>query len=69
MARNVARLKMGDYPLPEAEAAKIRSYLRFPARCSVIDPCVGKGTALNQITAEAAADRHGVELDAERAEE
>jgi hypothetical protein len=60
MARNIARLKMGYYPLPRAEAANVRSYLSFPAHCSVVDPCVGKGTAFNQITAGDTTDRHGV---------
>jgi hypothetical protein len=69
MARNAARLKMGYFPLPEAEAHKIRSLLSFPGLCSVVDPCMGKGTALNQITAQAPAIRFGVELDTGRAED
>lgn len=69
MARSTARLKMGYYPLPEAEAVKIRSLLSFPSPCSVIDPCVGKGTALKLITGGASVDLHGVELDTERAEQ
>ena len=68
MARSAARLKMGYFPLPEAEAHKIRSLLRFSGPCSVVDPCAGKGTALNLITAEAPAIRFGVELDTGRAE-
>jgi Uncharacterised methyltransferase family (DUF6094) len=69
MARNAARLKMGYFPLPEAEARIIRSLLSFSGPCSVIDPCAGKGTALNLITAEAPVVRFGVELDTGRAEE
>ena len=69
MARSVARLKMGYYPLPETEARNIRSLLAFPVPCSVVDPCAGKGIALNLITAGASVDRHGVELDTERAEQ
>jgi hypothetical protein len=69
MARNAARLKMGYFPLPEVEAQKIRSLLSFPGLCSVVDPCAGKGTALNLITAEAPVVRFGVELDTARAEE
>jgi len=69
MARNAARLKMGYFPLPEIEAHKIRSLLSFPGPCSVVDPCAGKGTALNLITADAPAIRFGVELDTARAEE
>ena len=69
MARNAARLKMGYFPLPEVEAHTIRSLLSFPGPCSVVDPCAGKGTALNLITAEAPVVRFGVELDTARAEE
>jgi hypothetical protein len=65
--RNVARLKMGYYPLPEAEGEKLRSLLSFAGLASVIDPCVGQGTALNLVTHDAPVRRYGIELDAERA--
>ena len=65
--RNVARLKMGYYPLPEAEGVKLRSLLSFSEPASVIDPCVGQGTALHLVTSDAQVRRYGVELDAERA--
>ena len=65
--RNVARLKMGYYPLPEAEGVKLRSLLSFAGPASVIDPCVGQGTALHLVTGDAEVRRYGVELDAERA--
>ena len=65
--RNVARLKMGYYPLPEAEGVKMRALLSFAGPASVIDPCVGQGTALQLVTSEAPVRRYGVELDAERA--
>ena len=65
--RNVARLKMGYYPLPEAEGVKLRSLLSFAGPASVIDPCVGQGTALHLVTSDAQVRRYGVELDAERA--
>src|ERR1017187_4997392 len=65
--RNVARLKMGYYPLPEAEGVKLRSLLSFTESASVIDPCVGQGTALHLVTTDAQVRRYGVELDAERA--
>ena len=69
MARSAARLKMGYYPLPPTEAENIRSLLNFSGSCSVIDPCVGKGTALNLITAGAPVIRFGLDLDTGRAEE
>jgi Uncharacterised methyltransferase family (DUF6094) len=65
--RNVARLKMGYYPLPETEGLKLRSLLSFENLASVVDPCVGQGTALRLVTSDAPVRRYGVELDAERA--
>jgi hypothetical protein len=65
--RNAARLKMGYYPLPESEGVKLRSLLSYYQSASVIDPCVGQGTALYLITSDAVVRRYGVELDAERA--
>jgi len=65
--RSAARLKMGYYPLPESEGVKLRSLLSFNGRASVIDPCVGPGTALNLVTHDAPVRRYGIELDAERA--
>jgi len=41
MARSAARLKMGYYPLPESEGAKLRELLTFTGPASVVDPCVG----------------------------
>ena len=67
MARNAARLKMGYYPLPESEAVRLRALLEFTGPASVVDPCVGQGTALEIITQGAEVRRYGVELDAERA--
>lgn len=65
--RNVARLKMGFYPLPESEGVKLRSLLSYNQPASVIDPCVGRGAALHLLTGGAPVRRYGVELDAERA--
>jgi len=58
---------MGYYPLSEAEGVKLRSLLSFSEPASVIDPCVGQGTALQLVTSDAAVRRYGIELDAERA--
>jgi predicted RNA methylase len=66
--RSVARIKLGYYPLPPSEGSRLRSLLRFPTKsASVLDPCAGTGAALLQLTEDAAVERHGVELDAERA--
>ena len=66
--RSVARIKLGYYPLPPSEGARLRNLLDFsPEGASTIDPCVGAGAALTQLTENAAVSRYGVELDAERA--
>ena len=67
MARSVAKLKMGFYPLPVSEGTNLRQLLSFTGAASVVDPCVGQGVALNLITQDADVRRYGVELDAERA--
>jgi predicted RNA methylase len=68
--RTAARLKLGYYPLPEAEATRIRGFLTFgPEPASVLDPCTGTGAALLTITGEANVRRYGIELDAQRARE
>ena len=66
--RNVARIKLGYYPLPQEEAKRLRKLLEFSAgTTSVVDPCVGTGAALHQLTDGAEAQKYGVELDANRA--
>ncbi len=68
--RSVGRIKLGYYPLPEAEGARVRKLLQFPAESSsVLDPCAGTGRALLQLTARAPVSLFGVELDAQRAAE
>jgi hypothetical protein len=67
MARNAARLKMGYYPLSESEAVRLRALFSYSGPASIVDPCVGQGTALEIITHGADVRRYGVELDAERA--
>ena len=57
MARNAARLKIGYYPLPKSEAVRLRALLSFLSSVSVVDPCVGQGTALEIITHGADARR------------
>ena len=66
--RNAGKIKLGYYPLPETEGSRLQRLLNFPAEgVSVLDPCVGTGAALNQLTEHAVASRYGVELDADRA--
>ena len=66
--RLAGRLKLGYYPLPPAEGEKIRNLLQFsPDPASVIDPCVGTGAALLQITKGGNCRLYGIELDSARA--
>ena len=65
--RNAGRLKLGYYPLPVEEARNIRALLMSSAPYAAIDPCVGDGTALLEITKDTGAHLAGIELDADRA--
>jgi len=66
--RNVARIKLGYYPLPTDEGSRLRQLLNYPSdSVSVLDPCAGTGAALFQLTDNADTNRYAVELDAERA--
>ncbi len=66
--RLAGRERLGFYPLPIAEAKRIRKFLQFPEHlCSALDPCIGEGVAFTEITHAARALRYGVELDAQRA--
>lgn len=66
--RNVARIKLGYYPLPLSEGERLRRLLRYPAQpASVLDPCAGTCAALVQLTKGANAERFAVELDSDRA--
>ena len=67
MARHAARLKLGYYPLVEAEANRIRQFLRFPETCVALDPCAGTGRALQLIAGETGARLCGIEIDSYRA--
>jgi hypothetical protein len=67
--RVAGKLRMGHFPLPLAEANRIRGFLHWPeGEFSVIDPCAGCGDALVEITAGSRAVCYGIELDAFRAE-
>jgi 16S rRNA G966 N2-methylase RsmD len=68
--RSVARIKLGYYPLPSSEGARLRRLLIFtPDGTSVLDPCAGTGAALLQLTEGVALNRYAVELDADRAQQ
>lgn len=68
MARNASRTKLGYYPLPEAEASRIRQFLVFGAASAAVDPCAGTGAALQALTDASDCRLFGIELDSLRAE-
>ena len=61
--------KLGFFPLPVAEATRLKNWLTFPEPCSALDPCVGDGVAFTQLLHGVTAHRYGIELDANRAEQ
>ncbi len=61
--------KLGFFPLPEAEAKRLKNWLTFPERFSAIDPCVGDGVAFAHLLQDVAAHRYGIEIDAYRTEQ
>lgn len=68
--RLAGRTRLGFYPLPLPEAARIRNFLTLPAdHCSALDPCVGDGVAFSGIAPGDTVLRYGVELDSGRTEQ
>src|SRR6202521_2058404 len=63
------KTKLGFFPLPVPEAARLRNYLAFVPEFSALDPCVGDGVAFLHLLHGATAHRYGVEIDANRAEQ
>jgi hypothetical protein len=61
--------KLGFFPLPVAEAKRLRNWLIFPERFSAIDPCVGDGVAFAHLLRNVRTHRYGIEIDANRAEQ
>ena len=61
--------KLGFFPLPIAEARRLKSWLSFPERFSALDPCVGDGVAFAHVLQNVISHRYGIEIDANRAEQ
>ena len=61
--------KLGFFPLPVAEANRLRNYLVFPEQFAALDPCVGDGVAFAHLLRDTRARRYGIEIDAYRAEQ
>lgn len=70
MARLSSQVRMGWFPLPDAEGRRIREHFLYPAsQVTALDPCAGEGKALAVITEGIQRQRCGIELDAYRAEQ
>jgi hypothetical protein len=68
--RPAGKLKLGYFPLPSDEAARIRRFLRPPAsQYAALDPCIGNGSAFAVIASDTLVLRYGIELDSYRAEQ
>ena len=61
--------KLGFFPLPAAEAVRLKKWLTFPEQFSALDPCVGDGVAFAHLLCDVQAHRYGIEIDANRAEQ
>ena len=59
--------KLGFFPLPVAEAKRLKSWLNLPEEFSALDPCVGDGLAFAQLLRDVTVHRYGIEIDADRA--
>jgi hypothetical protein len=68
--RLAGRTQLGYYPLPMAEARRLKTCLSFPNEpFSAIDPCIGNGAAFSYLLEGEKAERYGIELDGNRATE
>ena len=62
--RTEGRLKLGFFPLPVGKRPIRKQLLFSDKHCRVVDPCVGAGAALLQVTRGATTSLYGIELDA-----
>jgi len=61
--------KLGFFPLPVSEAARLKRCLAFASEFSALDPCVGDGVAFTHLLDGVSTHRYGIEIDANRAEQ
>src|SRR5208282_4190721 len=53
--------KLGFYPLPIAEADRLKNWLYFSEQSSALDPCVGDGIAFARLLRDAPVRCFGIE--------
>ena len=61
--------KLGFFPLPMSEAARLKRCLAFASEFSALDPCVGDGVAFTHLLDGVSSHRYGIEIDANRTEQ
>ena len=61
--------RLGFFPLPVPEAARLQRLLTCQEKFSALDPCVGDGVAFARLLQSADARLYGIEVDAYRAEQ
>src|SRR5256885_660588 len=67
--RAQGQTKLGFFPLPIAEARRLRNWLSFSEKFSALDPCAGNGAAFKALLDDAPARCYGIEIDANRVEQ
>jgi hypothetical protein len=63
------KTKLGFFPLPASESARLKNCLAFAWEFSALDPCAGDGVAFTHLLHGVTARRYGIEIDANRAEQ
>jgi hypothetical protein len=63
------KTKLGFFPLPVPESARLKNCLAFASEFSALDPCAGNGVAFTHLLHGVTAHRYGIEIDANRAEQ
>jgi hypothetical protein len=63
------KTKLGFFPLPVPESARLKNCLAFASEFSALDPCLGDGVAFTHLLHDVTAHRYGIEIDANRAEQ
>jgi len=63
------KTKLGFFPLPVAEATRLKNCLAFASEFSALDPCVGDGVAFTHLLDGVSTHRYGIEIDANRTEQ
>ena len=63
------KTKLGFFPLPLAEAERLRNCLTFAHEFSALDPCVGDGVTFTRLLQGTCARCYGIEIDANRVEQ